>query len=70
MAMADAKGIIAVANEVGASPIQVKMAACLCGIHGVKNATDFLYGLQKKGITGINLRPVAEQALLFPSLVE
>lgn len=70
MAMTDAKRIVAVAKEIGTSPIQVKMAWCLCGINGVESAAGLLYGLQEKGMTGIKLQPIAEQALLFSSHVE
>jgi len=48
----DRRQLIKALRKVGAKPYQVKMAATLLAVNGLKNALDFVYGLQARGLTG------------------
>ena len=49
--MTDIKHLVKVINQVGLHPYQAKMAVLLLGVNGIKNALEFVYGLQERGLT-------------------
>ena len=49
--MSDRKRLLAALREVGATSLQVKMAAMLLAVNGIENALGYVEGIQAKGLT-------------------